>query len=389
MTDFRVSPLSAPPHQDELRQLDAYFRAANYLTAGQIYLMDNPLLQRPLVPEDIKPRLLGHWGTSPGLNFLYAHLSRSIKARGIDAIFVCGPGHGGPAVVANTWLEGTYSERFPHIARNGEGMGRLFRQFSFPGGIPSHCSPDTPGSIHEGGELGYSLSHAFGAAFDNPDLVVACVVGDGEAETGPAATGWHSNKFLDPRRDGVVLPILHLNGYKIAAPTILDRIPTSELLSLFAGHGYRPVLVEGGFDGEEPMDVHRRMASALDGALAEIGEIQDSARGGGVRTRPVWPMLILRTPKGWTGPKLVDGLPIEGTFRRPPASAGRGPLQPRASGPTRGLASELPTRGAFRRGRGPGRGDSRVSPGRRSADERQPARQRGPPAPRSGAPRLL
>ena len=237
---------------DQLEQVDVYLRAANYLAAGQIYLMDNALLRRPLVPEDVKPRLLGHWGTSPGLNFLYAHLSRVIKARDLSAIFVCGPGHGGPAVVANTWLEGTYSELFPGVALNGEGMARLFRQFSFPGGIPSHCSPGTPGSIHEGGELGYALSHAFGAAFDNPDLVVACVVGDGEAETGPAATGWHSNKFLDPRRDGAVLPILHLNGYKIAAPTVLARIPTDELLSLFTGYGYRPVLVEGGFDGEEP-----------------------------------------------------------------------------------------------------------------------------------------
>ena len=304
-----------PVEDEELHGLDTYFRAANYLTAGQIYLMDNALLRRPLAPEDIKPRLLGHWGTSPGLNFLYAHLSRCIKERDLNAIFVCGPGHGGPAVVANTWLEGTYSERFPHIARNGEGMARLFRQFSFPGGIPSHCSPDTPGSIHEGGELGYALSHAFGAAFDNPDLVVACVVGDGEAETGPAATGWHSNKFLDPRHDGVVLPVLHLNGYKIAAPTVLARIPTPELLSLFTGYGYRPVLVEGGFDGEPAMDVHRRMASALDGAFEDIREIQNSARSHGVRSRPVWPMLILRTPKGWTGPKIVDGLPIEGTFR--------------------------------------------------------------------------
>jgi xylulose-5-phosphate/fructose-6-phosphate phosphoketolase len=304
-----------PVGDDELQRLDVYFRAANYLTAGQIYLMDNALLHRPLAPEDIKPRLLGHWGTSPGLNFLYAHLSRCIKAQDLNAIFVCGPGHGGPAVVANTWLEGTYSERFPHIARNGEGMARLFRQFSFPGGIPSHCSPDTPGSIHEGGELGYALSHAFGAAFDNPDLVVACVVGDGEAETGPAATGWHSNKFLDPRHDGVVLPILHLNGYKIAAPTVLARIPTPELLSLFTGYGYHPVLIEGGFDGEAPMDVHRRMAPALDGAFTDIREIQDSARSHGVQSRPVWPMLILRTPKGWTGPRVVDGLPVEGTFR--------------------------------------------------------------------------
>ena len=312
-----ADPHDPPPAvaYDELQRLDTYFRAANYLTAGQIYLMDNALLRRPLIPEDIKPRLLGHWGTSPGLNFLYAHLSRCIKAQDLNAVFVCGPGHGGPAVVANTWLEGTYSERFPHVARNGEGMARLFRQFSFPGGIPSHCSPETPGSIHEGGELGYALSHAFGAAFDNPDLVVACVVGDGEAETGPAATGWHSNKFLDPRHDGVVLPILHLNGYKIAAPTVLARIPTSELLSLFTGYGYRPVLIEGGFDGEAPMDVHRRMAPALDEALEDIRAIQDSARSHGVRSRPVWPMLILRTPKGWTGPKVVDGLPVEGTFR--------------------------------------------------------------------------
>ncbi len=300
---------------DELHQLDAYFRAANYLTAGQIYLMDNALLHRPLIAEDVKPRLLGHWGTSPGLNFLYAHLSRSIKARDLNAIFVCGPGHGGPAIIANTWLEGTYSERFPHVGRDGAGMARLFRQFSFPGGIPSHCSPETPGSIHEGGELGYALSHAFGAAFDNPELVVACVVGDGEAETGPAAAGWHSNKFLDPRRDGVVLPILHLNGYKIAAPTVLARIPTPELLALFTGYGYRPILVEGGFGGEEPMAVHRRMAAALEGAFAQIAEIQELARSHGFRGRPEWPMLILKTPKGWTGPKMVDGLPVEGTFR--------------------------------------------------------------------------
>jgi len=315
MTDTKRSEPSAERVDDELDRLDAYVRAANYLTAGQIYLMDNPLLRRPLEPEDIKPRLLGHWGTSPGLNFLYAHLSRVIRARALNTIFICGPGHGGPAVVANTWLEGTYSERYPHIGLDAEGMGRLFRQFSFPGGIPSHCSPDTPGSIHEGGELGYSLSHAFGAAFDNPDLMVACVVGDGEAETGPAATGWHSNKFLDPRRDGVVLPILHLNGYKIAAPTVLDRIPRSELFALFSGYGYRPVLVEGGFDGEPVTNVHPRMAAALDDICAEIAEIQASARSGRTRARPVWPMLILRTPKGWTGPRTVDGIPVEGTFR--------------------------------------------------------------------------
>ena len=299
----------------ELGQLDAYFRAANYLTVGQIYLMDNPLLSRPLAPSDIKPRLLGHWGTSPGLNFCYAHLSRCIKADDLNALFVCGPGHGGPAMVANTWLEGTYSELYPHVARNVNGMARLFRQFSFPGGIPSHCSPGVPGSIHEGGELGYSLSHAFGAAFDNPDLLVACVVGDGEAETGPAATGWHSNKFLDASRDGAVLPILHLNGYKIAAPTVLARIPAPELMALFSGYGYHPVLVEGGFDGESPAEVHPRMATALDGALAEIAEIQKSARQHGAAARPAWPMVILRTPKGWTGPKVVDGLPVEGTFR--------------------------------------------------------------------------
>jgi xylulose-5-phosphate/fructose-6-phosphate phosphoketolase len=315
MTSTEPLRSSTPPGEDELQRLDTYLRAANYLTVGQIYLMDNALLRRPLHSEDIKPRLLGHWGTSPGLNFLYAHLGRSIKAHDLNAIFVCGPGHGGPAVVANTWLEGTYSEHFPHIARNGEGMARLFRQFSFPGGIPSHCSPGTPGSIHEGGELGYALSHAFGAAFDNPHLVVACVVGDGEAETGPAAAGWHSNKFLDPHRDGVVLPILHLNGYKIAAPTVLARIPTPELISLFTGHGYKPFLVEGGFDGEEPAGVHRKMATAMDAIFTEIREIQQSARSHGVRSRPTWPMLILRTPKGWTGPKVVDGLPVEGTFR--------------------------------------------------------------------------
>jgi xylulose-5-phosphate/fructose-6-phosphate phosphoketolase len=315
MNDINGSNSPLPPEEGELERLDAYIRAANYLTAGQIYLMDNPLLRRPLVPRDIKPRLLGHWGTSPGLNFLYAHLNRVIKARDLNTMFLCGPGHGGPAIVANTWLEGTYSERYPHISLDGEGMGRLFRQFSFPGGIPSHCSPDLPGSIHEGGELGYALSHAFGAAFDNPDLVVACVVGDGEAETGPAATGWHSNKFLDPHRDGAVLPILHLNGYKIASPTVLARIPTSELLALFTGYGYRPVLVEGGFDGEGMSDVHPRMASALDGIMTEIAGIQDAARSGRSPVRPTWPMLILKTPKGWTGPKVVDGLPVEGTFR--------------------------------------------------------------------------
>ena len=299
----------------ELTQLDAYWRAANYLAVGQIYLLENALAREPLRPEHTKPRLIGHWGTSPGLNFIYAHLIRVITERDTNTMFVCGPGHGGPAVVANAWLEGTYSELYPHISRDEVGMTRLFRQFSFPGGIPSHASPETPGSIHEGGELGYSLSHAFGAAFDNPGLVVACVVGDGEAETGPAATGWHSNKFLDPVHDGSVLPILHLNGYKIAAPALLARIPTQELVSLFSGYGYHPIIVEGGFDGEKPMEVHQRMAVALDFAFDEIAEIQSSARASSPGQRPIWPMVILRTPKGWTGPKFVDGLAMEGSFR--------------------------------------------------------------------------
>ncbi len=312
MTDLDQS---APAVGATLSDLDLYFRAANYLAAGQIYLTDNPLLREPLAPGQIKPRLLGHWGTSPGLNLLYAHLSRCIVAGDRSMVFVCGPGHGGAAMVANAWLEGTYTERFPHVTRDAAGMGRLFRQFSFPGGIPSHCGAETPGSIHEGGELGYSLSHAFGAAFDNLGLVVACVVGDGEAETGPAAAGWHSNKFLDPRRDGAVLPILHLNGYKIGAPTVLARIPAAELLDHFSGYGYHPLVVEGGFDDEDHMAVHRRLATALDAALAEIDEIWDSARSRGWTGRPRWPMLILRTPKGWTGPKTVDGLKIEGTFR--------------------------------------------------------------------------
>jgi xylulose-5-phosphate/fructose-6-phosphate phosphoketolase len=303
------------PTDAELRGLDAYWRAANYLTVGQIYLMANPLLREPLQPDHIKPRLLGHWGTSPGLNFVAVHLNRIIRARDVNTLFVCGPGHGGPAMVANAWLEGTYSEVYPHIGRDVTGMARLFRQFSFPGGIPSHASPDTPGSINEGGELGYSLVHAYGAVFDTPDLVVACVVGDGEAETGPLATSWHSNKFLDARRDGAVLPILHLNGYKIAGPTVLARIPEPELDALMRGYGHRPVFVEGGFDGEDPMLVHRRMADALDEVFDDIARIQGEARRGLSTERPVWPMVVLRTPKGWTGPKFVDGLPVEGTFR--------------------------------------------------------------------------
>jgi len=284
--------------EDELRALDAYWRAANYLSVGQIYLLDNPLLRQPLRPEHIKPRLLGHWGTTPGLNFIYTHLDRAIRERDLDAIFVCGPGHGGPAVVAQAYLEGTYSELYPHVSRDEAGLHSLFRQFSFPGGIPSHAAPETPGSIHEGGELGYALSHAFGAAFDDPGLTVACVVGDGEAETGPLATSWHSNKFSNPERDGRVLPILHLNGYKIANPTILARIPEDELTSLLRGYGYEPFWFTAGFDDEDALSIHARFAELLDGAL-------DDRRA----------TIVFRTPKGWTGPREVDGLPVEGTWR--------------------------------------------------------------------------
>ena len=283
---------------DELRALDAHWRAANYLSVGQIYLLDNPLLREPLRPEHVKPRLLGHWGTTPGLNFLYTHLNRAIHERDLDAIFVCGPGHGGPAVVAQAYLEGTYSELYPHILRNEDGLRALFRQFSFPGGIPSHAAPETPGSIHEGGELGYALSHAYGAAFDDPGLTVACVVGDGEAETGPLATSWHSNKFSNPEHDGRVLPILHLNGYKIANPTVLARIPEEELASLMRGYGYEPLVFTAGFDGEDELSIHGRFAELLDRAL-------DDRRS----------TIVFRTPKGWTGPREVDGLPVEGTWR--------------------------------------------------------------------------
>ncbi|HTV74757.1 MAG TPA: phosphoketolase family protein [Candidatus Acidoferrales bacterium] len=306
-TGATASPL-APA---ELQHLDAYWRAANYLAVGQIYLMDNPLLREPLRPEHVKPRLLGHWGTTPGLNFVYAHMNRVIKKYDLDAIFLAGPGHGGPAVVANTYLEGTYTECYPNVSQDEDGMRRLFKQFSFPGGIPSHASPDTPGSIHEGGELGYSIAHAYGAVFDNPDLLACCVVGDGEAETGALATSWHSNKFLNPVRDGAVLPVLHLNGYKIAGPTVLARIPDDELIALFRGYGYDPVLLEG----DDPLDMHRRMAATLDAIVERILVIQRHARAANDSTRPAWPILILRTPKGWTGPKTVDGVPIEGTFR--------------------------------------------------------------------------
>ncbi|AXO36951.1 phosphoketolase [Micromonospora sp. B006] len=303
--------LHSPLTEEELRRLDAYWRAANYLTVGQIYLLDNPLLREPLRPEHVKPRLLGHWGTSPGLNLLYTHLNRVIVDRDLSAIFVTGPGHGGPALVANTWLEGTYSELYHHIPRDETGMQRLFRQFSFPGGIPSHVAPEVPGSIHEGGELGYALSHAYGAAFDNPDLLVACVIGDGEAETGPLAGSWLSNVFLNPARDGAVLPILHLNGYKIASPTVLDRIPGEDLRDMMRGFGYQPYVVEG----DDPATVHQLLAATLDRAVDEIGEIQRRARSGGRVERPRWPMIVLRTPKGWTGPSRVDGKQVEGTFR--------------------------------------------------------------------------
>jgi xylulose-5-phosphate/fructose-6-phosphate phosphoketolase len=295
----------------EFTQLDAWWRAANYLSVGQIYLMDNPLLREPLQLAHIKPRLLGHWGTTPGLNFIYAHMNRAIMARDLNALFIAGPGHGGPGVVASTYLEGTYSEVYPHIGRDEAGLKRLFTQFSFPGGIPSHVAPETPGSIHEGGELGYSLLHAYGAVFDNPDLLACCVVGDGEAETGALATSWHSNKFVDPRRDGAVLPILHLNGYKIAGPTVLARIPETELTQLLRGYGYDPHYVAG----DAPGAMHTLMAETLGAVLDRIAAIQRQARDGALTERPAWPMIVLRSPKGWTGPKEVDGIPIEGTWR--------------------------------------------------------------------------
>jgi xylulose-5-phosphate/fructose-6-phosphate phosphoketolase len=296
---------------EELEHIHAYWRAANYLSVGQIYLLDNPLLREPLKLEHVKPRLLGHWGTTPGLNFIYAHFNRVIKQYDLNVVYIAGPGHGGPGIVANTWLEGTYSEYYPDISEDAEGMRRLFKQFSFPGGIPSHVAPETPGSIHEGGELGYALSHAYGAVFDNPDLITCCVVGDGEAETGPLATSWHSNKFINPISDGAVLPILHLNGYKIANPTLLARIPHQELEALFIGYGYKPYFVEG----SEPLEMHQKMAATLNTVIEEIKAIQHQARSTGQASRPQWPMIILRSPKGWTGPKTVDGLKTEDFWR--------------------------------------------------------------------------
>ncbi len=303
--------MTKPVSPKELQAMDAYWRATNYLSVGQIYLLDNPLLKEPLKLDHVKPRLLGHWGTTPGLNFIYVHLNRVIKAQDLSMIYIAGPGHGGPGLVANTYLEGTYSEFYPNISEDEEGMFKLFKQFSFPGGVPSHVAPETPGSIHEGGELGYAVSHAYGAAFDNPDLIVACVVGDGEAETGPLAAAWHSNKFLNPATDGAVLPILHLNGYKIANPTVLARISHEELESLFIGYGHKPYFVEG----SDPETMHQLMAATLDTVIAEIKTIQHDARSNGVTARPRWPMIVLRTPKGWTGPKEVDGKKTEDFWR--------------------------------------------------------------------------
>src|SRR6186713_2958898 len=292
-----------PLSKSELDKLDAYWRASNYLSVGQIYMFDNPLLRKPLKREHVKPRLVGHWGTTPGLNFIYVHLNRVIKERDLNMIYIIGPGHGGPGIVANTWLEGTYSETYPNISQDEAGMKKLFKQFSFPGGIPSHVAPETPGSIHEGGELGYSLSHAYGAALDNPSLIVACVVGDGEAETGPLATAWHSNKFINPVHDGAVLPILNLNGYKIANPTILARISHEELEALFVGYGYTPYFVEG----SDPTEMHQKMAATLDEVIGKIRAVQRESRATGTPSRPRWPVIVLRTPKGWTGPKEIKG----------------------------------------------------------------------------------
>jgi len=309
-----MTTVAGPLDAEELAGLDACWRAANYLSVGQIYLRDDPLLTEPLRLEHVKPRLLGHWGTCPGLNLVWVHVNRVIRRDGLRALFVAGPGHGGPAVVANTWLEGSYTEHYPEVTEDAEGMRRLFHQFSYPGGIPSHVAPETPGSIHEGGELGYALVHAYGAVLDDPDALAVCVVGDGEAETGPLAASWHSNKFLDPVRDGAVLPVLHLNGYKIANPTVLARLPEEELLSLLRGYGHEPLLVTGDVD-TDPAEVHQQMAAALDTAVARIREAQHAARVGGDRTRPTWPVVVMRTPKGWTGPREVDGVRVEGTHR--------------------------------------------------------------------------
>ena len=363
----------ATPTDDELARLDAYWRAANYLSVGQIYLMDNPLLREPLRPEHVKPRLLGHWGTTPGLNLLYAHLNRLIRARDLNAIFVTGPGHGGPGLVANAWLEDTYSETYAAITPDAEGMRALFRQFSFPGGIPSHVAPETPGSIHEGGELGYSLVHAYGAAFDNPDLLVACVVGDGEAETGPLAASWHSNKFLDPARDGAVLPILHLNGYKIANPTVLARIDDHELTALLRGYGHRPYVVAG----DDPARVHRELAAALAAALDDIAAIQRTARGTSPPAhRPRLADARAAHPEGVDRAEAGRRAPGRGNLPGPSGAARGDAHQPGAPGPARGVDAQLPAGGAVHRA---GRAAARAAgarPDGGAADEREPARQR-------------
>ena len=378
----KVSVDSRPLSQEELRKMNAYWRAANYLSVGQIYLYANPLLREPLKLEHVKPRLLGHWGTTPGLNFIYAHFNRVIKKYDLNVIYICGPGHGGPGMVANTYLEGTYTELYPNIQQNEEGMRKLFKQFSFPGGIPSHAAPETPGSIHEGGELGYALAHAYGAVFDNPDLLACCVVGDGESETGPLATSWHSNKFLNPARDGAVLPILHLNGYKIANPTILGRLSDDKLIQLFTGYGYKPYFVEG----DEPEAMHQAMAATLDAIIEEIHAIQNEARSNGSKygALPVWPMIILRSPKGWTGPKFVDGKPVEGTWRAHQVPVADLAAQAGASEDSRRLDEELSARRVVRRERKTDSGIGGTRAERGSAHGGESARERRPAAERSG-----
>jgi xylulose-5-phosphate/fructose-6-phosphate phosphoketolase len=377
MTTAKSKEKASELSGEELGRIDAYWRAANYLSVGQIYLYDNPLLKRPLEKEHVKPRLLGHWGTTPGLNFVYVHLNRLIRTHDLSVIYVTGPGHGGPGLVANAWLEGTYSEVYPNVAQDEEGMKRLFKQFSFPGGIPSHVAPETPGSIHEGGELGYALSHAYGAAFDNPDLIVACVVGDGEAETGPLATSWHSNKFLNPATDGAVLPILHLNGYKIANPTVLARISHEEIEQLFRGYGYTPLFVEG----EEPEAMHRLMAATLDRAVAEIRRIQGAARTQGKTDRPRWPMIVLRSPKGMDVPEGDRRQADRGLLALAPGPDGRDAREPRARPHPRGMDEELPAGGALRRGRAAAPGARGDGAARDAAHEREPARERRSPPP--------
>jgi phosphoketolase len=372
----------APLSPEMLAKMNAYWRAANYLSVGQIYLKDDPLLERPLTLDDVKPRLLGHWGTTPGLNFLYVHWNRLIRERDLDMLYIIGPGHGGPGLVANTYLEGSYSEIYPHIEQNRDGIKRLFRQFSWPYGIPSHVAPETPGSIHEGGELGYSLVHAYGAAFDNPNLIVACVVGDGEAETGPLATSWHSNKFLNPATDGAVLPILHLNGYKIANPTVLARIPHAELEELMRGYGYEPFTLEG----DDPETMHQQAAAVFDTMLDRIAAIQKEAREAAAKgetlQRPAWPMLIMRTPKGWTGPKFVDGKPVEGTWRAPGAVF-RDSREARPSAPAGRVDAQLQARGTLRRERRiPRRSGRNCSQGTAAHGHERPLQRR----PAAGAP---